>query len=100
VSNEILMEYEEILSEKTSPSFADAIIQALLNRKNLVRVSPVWRFNLICQDPDDNKFVDCAVCGQAEFLVSNDKHFGMLRNVSFPPITLVTIQEFVETLKS
>ena len=100
MSNEILMEYEEILSEKTSPSFADAIIQALLNRKNLVRVSPVWRFNLICQDPDDNKFVDCAVCGQAEFLVSNDKHFGMLRNVSFPPITLVTIQEFVETLKS
>ena len=93
------MEYEEILSEKTSPSFADSIIQALLNRKNLVRVSPVWRFNIILQDPDDNKFVDCAVCGQAEYLVSNDKHFRMLRDVDFPPITLVTIQEFVNTLK-
>lgn len=99
VSNEVLMEYEEILSEKTSPSFADSIIQALLNRKNLVRVSPVWRFNIILQDPDDNKFVDCAVCGQAEYLVSNDKHFRMLRDVDFPPITLVTIQEFVNTLK-
>ena len=99
VSNEILMEYEEILSEKTSPFFADSIIQALLNRKNLVRVSPVWRFNMIKQDPDDNKFVDCAVCGRAEYLVSNDKHFGVLRDVKFPPITLVTIQEFVETLK-
>ena len=99
VSNEILMEYEEILSEKTSPSFADSIIQALLNRRNLVRVSPVWRFNMILQDPDDNKFVDCAVCGQAEYLVSNDKHFGILRDVDFPPITLVTIQEFVNTLK-
>lgn len=75
VSNEVLLEYEEILSEKTSPHFADSIIQTLLNKENLVRVSPVWRFNLICQDPDDNKFVDCAVCGQAEFLVSNDKHF-------------------------
>ena len=99
MSNEILMEYEEILSEKTSPSFADSIIQALLNRRNLVRVSPVWRFNMILQDPDDNKFVDCAVCGQAEYLVSNDKHFGILRDVDFPPITLVTIQEFVNTLK-
>ena len=99
VSNEILMEYEEILSEKTTPYFADAIIQALLNRKNLVRVSPTWRFNLITGDPDDNKFVDCAVCGRAEYLVSNDKHFRVLHNVSFPPITLVTIQEFVETLK-
>ena len=99
VSNEVLMEYEEILSEKTSPSFADSIVQALLNRKNLVRVSPVWRFNLILQDADDNKFVDCAVCGQAEYLVSNDKHFRILQDVSFPPITLVTIQEFVDTLK-
>ena len=100
VSNEILMEYEEILSEKTSPSFADSIIQALLNRKNVVKVSPVWRFNTILQDPDDNKFVDCAVCGRAEYLVSNDKHFGILHDVNFPPITLVTIQEFVVTLKS
>ena len=99
VSNEILMEYEEILSEKTSPSFADSIIQAILNRKNLVRVSPVWRFNLIAQDPDDNKFVDCAVCGRAEYLVSNDRHFQVLRDVSFPPITLVTLQEFVDDLK-
>ncbi|MBO7099512.1 MAG: putative toxin-antitoxin system toxin component, PIN family [Bacteroidaceae bacterium] len=99
VSNEILMEYEEILSEKTSHIFADSIIQALLNRKNLIRVSPVWRFNMILQDPDDNKFVDCAVCGQAEYIVSNDKHFGILRDVDFPPITLVTIQEFIDMLK-
>lgn len=93
------MEYEEILSEKTSPSFADSIIQALLNRKNLVRVTPVWRFNMVLQDPDDNKFVDCAVCGQAEYLVSNDKHFRMLRDVRFPPIEIITIQEFVEVYR-
>lgn len=99
VSNEILMEYEEILSEKTSPYFADSIIHALLNRENLVKVSPMWRFHLITQDPDDNKFVDCAVCGRAEYLVSNDKHFKSLHSVSFPPITLVTIQEFVDTIK-
>ena len=65
VSNEVLMEYEEILSAKTSAFFANAIIKTLLNRRNLKRVSPVWRFNLITSDPDDNKFVDCAICGQA-----------------------------------
>lgn len=98
VSTEILMEYEEILSEKTTPYFADSIIQTLLNKENLFRVSPVWRFNLIYQDPDDNKFVDCAVCGRAEYLVSNDKHFRILRDVSFPPIMLVTIQELVRSI--
>ena len=99
VSNEILTEYEEILSEKTSPFFADSIIKALLNRRNLIRVSPVWRFGLITQDPDDNKFVDCAICGQAKYLVSNDHHLNVLYQVGFPKVEVQRLQEFVETLK-
>ena len=98
VSNEVLMEYEEILSEKTSPFFAETIIKTLLNKRNLIRISPVWRFHLITVDPDDNKFVDCAICGQAEYLVSNDKHFTVLRNVEFPYVSLVRIQEFITQL--
>ena len=98
VSNEVLTEYEEILSEKTSPFFAEAIIKTLLNKNNLIRISPVWRFNLITQDPDDNKFVDCAICGQAEYLVSNDKHFQILNTVEFPSVTVIRIQEFVSQL--
>ena len=98
VSNEILMEYEEILSQKTSPNFADAIIKALLNRKNLIRVSPTRRFHLISQDVDDNKFVDCAIAGQAEILVSNDNHFQVLKQIDFPKVTIFKIQEFISTL--
>ena len=94
VSNEVLIEYEEILSQKTSPFFADAIIKTLINKRNLVRVSPVWRFRLIENDPDDNKFVDCAVCGQAEYLVSNDKHFTILKEIGFPQLRLLKLQEF------
>lgn len=95
ISNEVLVEYEEILSIKTSPFFANAIIKTLLNKRNLIRVTPVWRFNLITSDPDDNKFVDCAICGQAEYLVSNDKHFKVLNDIQFPSITLVTLQEYI-----
>ena len=96
VSNEVLMEYEEILHQKTSSFFADAIIKTLLNRRNVLRVTPVWRFGLIQQDPDDNKFVDCAICGQAEYLVSNDKHLRVLKTIPFPPVTVVTLQEYVK----
>ena len=95
ISNEVLMEYEEILSIKTSPFFFNSIIKTLLNKRNLIRVTPVWRFNLITSDPDDNKFVDCAICGQAEYLVSNDKHFKVLNDIQFPSITLVTLQEYI-----
>ena len=96
ISNEVLMEYEEILSIKTSPFFANAIIKTLLNKRNLIRVTPVWRFNLITSDPDDNKFVDCAICGQAEYLVSNDKHFKVLNDIQFPSITNVTIPQEIK----
>lgn len=95
VSTEVLFEYEEILSEKSSPYFADIIIKTLINRSNLVRVSPTWHFNLIDADPDDNKFVDCAVCGQAEYLVSNDRHYQVLKTVNFPQLNLVKLQDFV-----
>ena len=92
------MEYEEILTQKTSSFFADAIIKTLLNCKSIVRVSPRWRFRLITQDPDDNKFVDCAITGQADYLVSNDKHFLVLKEIDFPVVNVIRIQDFIEQL--
>lgn len=96
VSNEILMEYEEIISEKTSPAFAEAIIKTLINKPNFIRVYPTWRFGYIVADPDDNKFVDCAICGRAELLVSNDKHFNVLKDIGFPYVKVLRIQDFVQ----
>ena len=98
VSNEILMEYEEIISEKTSPAFAEAIIKTLINKPNFIRVYPTWRFGYIVADPDDNKFVDCAICGRAELLVSNDKHFNTLKDIGFPYVRVLRIQDFVQIL--
>ena len=98
VSNEILMEYEEIISEKTSPAFAEAIIKTLINKPNFIRVYPTWRFGYIVTDPDDNKFVDCAICGRAELLVSNDKHFSVLKDIGFPHVRVLRIQDFVQIL--
>ena len=96
VSTEVLFEYEEILSEKTSSYFADLILKVLINRTNLIRVTPTWHFNLIIADPDDNKFVDCAVCGQAEFLISNDRHYEILKSINFPQLNLVKLQDFIK----
>ena len=98
VSNEILLEYEEIISQKTNQYFADLVINTILNKQNVIRVSPSWRFDVIKTDPDDNKFVDCAVCGSAEYIVSNDKHFNILKETYFPYTNLYTVQEFCNVL--
>ena len=98
VSTEILLEYEEKLSENVSPYMADIIINALINRPNLMRVEPKWRWNLIQADYDDNKFVDCAISCQAEYIVSNDGHFKVLNDISFPRVPFRKLSEFVKEL--
>ena len=95
VSNEILSEYEEILSVKTRPEFAEALIKTLINKRNLIQISPKWRFRLIESDPDDNKYVDYAICGCAELIVSNDKHFDILNSIDFPFVKVMKLQEYV-----
>ena len=100
VSTEILNEYEEILSQHSSSELAQSVIQALLNRPNVIKVTPTFFFNLIVADPDDNKFVDCAICGTAELIVTNDTHFNVLKAIEFPVVDVKSIQEFVEELES
>ena len=65
VSNEILEEYEEIIARKTNGKVATNVIQMLLNSPYVCFVTPYYHFHLIDSDKDDNKFVDCAIAGNA-----------------------------------
>lgn len=95
VSTEILSEYTEILASKTSLWFAETVVDTIVNGENTIRVSPTYFFNLIKSDPDDNKFVDCAICGNAEYIVSNDAHFKILNEIDFPKVRVVRIEDYL-----
>lgn len=97
VSNEILEEYQEILEQQITPTVAENIVLLLLNKQNVKLVDPHFRMGLITTDPDDNKFVDCAFAANADYLVSEDSHFDVLRTTPFPHLNLVTLDEFLET---
>ena len=94
VSTEILAEYNEILALHTSPWFAEVVVNTIVNNETTIRVAPTFFFHLIQADPDDNKFVDCAVCGNAEFIVSNDSHFRILNEIDFPKVKVVRIEDY------
>ena len=96
-TNEILSEYEEILSQKMGGDIAGNVIKAIISRKNTVRLDVHFRFNLIQADPD-NKFVDCAIAANASFIVSQDHHFDVLHAIDFPKVELIGIDEFVSLL--
>ena len=99
VSTEILLEYEEILQRKLSTEAATNIMILLSNLPNLRKIDTHFLWGMIEKDWDDNKFVDCAVAAGATYIVSDDAHFRVLKKIDFPPLDLLTGQEFVEVLK-
>jgi len=92
-------EYLEILSNKTTASIAGNVISTILNQRNVELINPHYRFGLIQADVDDNKFVDCAIVANAEYLVSNDSHFRILEQISFPKVNLLRLKSFCRMLK-
>ncbi|MCF0225594.1 MAG: putative toxin-antitoxin system toxin component, PIN family [Fibrobacter sp.] len=98
VSSEVLLEYEEILTQKASPIVASLFMRTIEFSENVVRKDPFYRLHLIKADPDDNKFVDCAFACQAEYIVSDDAHFRELKSIPFPKINLKTLEEFAKDL--
>ena len=57
-----------------------------------------YHFGLITEDPDDNKFVDCAIAADAELIVTNDKHFDVLKTVAWPKLTIINLKEFADLM--
>ena len=100
VSNEILTEYEEILVRKTNPIFANNVIKTILNQNNVRKIDPTFNFRLIQSDPDDDKFVICAICGNARYIVSEDAHFKHLKDIPFPYVEVLRLKEFMDLLQS
>ena len=98
VSNEILEEYEEILSQKTNAVIASNVIQVLINSPFVEFINTYFHFHLIEKDKDDNKFVDCAIAANAHYIVSEDAHFKQLKNIPFPTVNVIRLGEFMRLL--
>ena len=98
VTTEILEEYEEILARNINLSVAQYIMSALLERPNVQMIDVFFRFHLIASDPDDNKFVDCAIASNARYIVTEDHHFDILKQIDFPKVTVIGIDRFLDEL--
>ena len=100
VSTEILEEYAEVIAQKMSAQVASSVIHLLLESSNVELINPYFSLHLIDADQDDNKFVDCAFAANATFIVSNDKHFDVLKVISFPQLIVLKLKEFLGILQS
>jgi putative PIN family toxin of toxin-antitoxin system len=100
VSTDILEEYAEIITQKMSVEVATNVIHLLLESKFVELIDPYFRLQLIEADHDDNKFVDCAFAANATYIVSDDKHYDVLKEVDFPQILVLKLKEFLRLLQA
>lgn len=99
VSNEILLEYEEIISIKYGLKTSNYFLNLLSELPNVSNITTYFKWNLIDEDKDDNKYVDCSIAGQSDYIVSEDSHFNILSTISFPIVKVINIDKFISILK-
>ena len=97
-TGEILNEYQEVLSHYYSASLAQYVIDAILNAPHAYPTTVYFKWQLITADIDDNKFADCAISANADFIVTHDKHFNVLKRIDFPKVNVIDIDTFKKTI--
>jgi len=95
---QIISEYEELISRLYPPEITASAMYLLINSLNVEKIIPHFKWNFIIADPDDNKFVDCALNAGANYIVTNDKHFNVIKSMPFPPIEVIDIKTFKNVL--
>ena len=96
-SKEIVDEYEEIVLrlKQKYPAFNTKIpLQDLLARFEIIRVSSEVH---VSRDPDDDKFLSCAVDGKCLYIVSGDN--DLLSIGSYEGIEILTVSDFLNRLE-
>lgn len=98
LNTSILLEYEELLLQKTSETATALVIALIEKAPNAYFRSVHYEWNAIAADPDDNKFFDVAVAAGADYLVTNDAHFNEVKKRSFPHVNIITADAFLKVL--
>jgi len=97
-SPEIIEEIQRVLeyppiSKKYKLSKADIQSLLILIEHEAVVIPKLPAIHIIKEDPDDNKFLACAIAAKVEYIVSGDQH--LLSLGSYKSISIVTVRDFL-----
>ena len=95
LSEEILEEYQRVAEELSSKFPAvdiDRIIELLTIHGEVIKTKDISV--CVCEDPDDNKFIECAIASNSKLIVSGDKH--LLNITGYQDISVLKPRSFVD----
>ena len=100
ITSAMVLEYEEIAAERGGTAFAAKLMHWLslvsASWGTIAQIHPSYQFHVISIDPDDNKFVDCAISAGADFVITRDADYGPLAGSGYKPQP-ITPEEFISS---
>jgi uncharacterized protein len=99
LTQEILEEYLRVMARlPIAPETKSKLVTILQEKRNIELVNPSRHYAIIPEDPEDDKFIDCAVEAQADYIISGDRH--LLQVKAFRDIPIYSPKEFLKSIKS
>ena len=98
LSEAMIFEYIEILQQRAATGAWDFVMDIFMESPGIIYQQVYYSWNLIYNDPDANKFVDAAIAANAEYIVTDDAHFNLLKSLKFPRVKIITAREFLVLL--
>jgi len=97
LSKDIIGEFSEVLNyEEIKKKIRDNGLELRRTIEKVISIStiiePLEKFDIVKEDPDDNKILECAVEGKVDYIISQDKH--LLKLNEFKNIKRITPEEF------
>ena len=96
VSDELLEEVHRVLRRKFQWSEAMLEAEATYLARFIERVRPMRKLDVIKDDPDDNRVLECAEEAGSRFIVSGDG--DLLRLGQYQNIRIVKVAEFMKMM--
>ena len=99
VTTDILAEYAEIIEIHMGVLASENALGVLENLPNVEFITNYYKFKLL-KDEDDNKFVDCCISANADFIVTHDTDFNLLKKIDFPKVSVKNTSAFFKYIES
>ena len=99
VSEDIVSEYLDVL-QRPKLRLKSRTIATIVNRvyRKAEFVAPEEKILVILADTTDNKFIEAAIEGKTDYIVSGDKHLLDLK--AYKSIPIITAREFIDILET
>lgn len=92
ISMPIIIEYQKVMQRDFKFTEQEIIEATTKILKIFQMVTPKEKVDIIKNDDTDNKIIECAICANAQYIISYDKH--LLKLKKFRNIEIVLPKEF------